>query len=97
MMSSVTSCGWLIMATWELASSTVCAPARAAMARSASGGIVASFAAAMYQLGIVRQPGTPDGVTSPDTATPRCPNAMNCASPASTSAQKRSWKYWGSM
>jgi len=36
----------------------VTAPARAAMARWASGGIVASFPATMYQLGIALQPGT---------------------------------------
>src|SRR5690348_13715218 len=61
-MSSVTSCGRLIMATCELGTSAVTAPARAAIARWASGGIVASFPATMYQLGMARQPGTPEAV-----------------------------------
>ena len=53
-------------ATWELLISTVCAPARAAIARSATGGIALSLLATMYQLGSVFQPAGPDGVPRHD-------------------------------
>ena len=42
LISETTADGWLIIATCELSISTVVEPARAAMARSASGGIVRS-------------------------------------------------------
>ena len=70
-MSETTVDGWLIIATCELSISTVVAPARAAMARSASGGIVRSCRATRYQLGMSSHAGGPDGVKSDDTAAGR--------------------------
>src|ERR1700683_5233361 len=67
-MRSTVSCGWLMKATWELLTSTVCAPARVAIARSATGGIALSLLATMYQLRSVFQPAGPDGPPPPDNA-----------------------------
>jgi len=58
----MTVSGLLSMGTWEELTSTVVAPARLAIARSARGEIVLSCDATMYQLGIVFHAGTPDGV-----------------------------------
>ena len=79
-MRSVVSCGWLMKATWELLISTVCAPARVAIARSATGGIALSLLATMYQLGSVFQPAGPDGTPRHDNATGRWLTAITAAS-----------------
>lgn len=60
---STTTPGWLIMATCELLMFTVFAFARAAIARSASGGMIRSCFATRYQLGMVFHAGAPEGVT----------------------------------
>ena len=94
-MRSVVSCGWLMKATWELLLSTVCAPARAAIARSATGGIALSLLATMYQLGSVFQPAGPDGVPRHDNVTGRWLTAITAASASGRSAQNCSWKNSG--
>src|SRR6478609_12064085 len=90
--SSVTLSGWLIMATCELRISTVLAPARAAMARSASGGIVRSLRATRYQDGIVFQAGGPDGDTNRETAAGRWLAAISAVCRRGKSCANRSWK-----
>src|SRR5581483_12463088 len=60
---SLTSSGCDIIATCDEVISTVVAPIRWAMNRSVAGGMVLSLLATMYQDGIVRHAGTPDGCT----------------------------------
>jgi hypothetical protein len=86
-MRSTVSCGWLMKATWELSISIVFAPARAAIARSATGGIAWSLRATMYQLGSVFHPAGPDGVPRHDKVTGRWLTAMTAARSSGKSAQ----------
>lgn len=95
--SLVTVSGWLIIATWELRISIVWEWARAAIARSASGGMTRSFFATRNQDGIVRQAGTPEGVTKLDRVPGRWLAAMTAAWRAGTSWAKIWWKKAGSM
>ena len=53
--------GWLIIATCEVLMLTVLACARAAMTRSASGGMMRSCLATRYHLGMVFHAGAPEG------------------------------------
>ena len=76
---SATSSGWLIIATCELSISTVVDPARAAIARSAAGGITRSCDATRYQDGSVFQAGGPDGSPRVASAAGRCETAMIAA------------------
>ena len=75
-MRSATSSGWLIIATCELSISTVVEPARAAMARSAAGGMTRSDDATRYQDGSVFHAGGPDGSPRVASAAGRCETAM---------------------
>ena len=95
-MSFVTASGRLSIGTCEVVSSTVVAPARAAIARSASGGIAWSFVATTYQDGMLRQAGTPDGVPSAEASSGRWPAAITWACDAGRSAAKTSRKNAGS-
>src|SRR5215211_4479644 len=61
MMRSAVAAGLDIIATWEAFTSTVRAPARAAMKRCAAAGIRLSLRATRVQDGIVRHAGGPEG------------------------------------
>jgi len=84
----VTARGWLTMAAWELSISMVLACVRAAMKRSASGGMALSLTAMRYQEGMVLQAGGPERASRDDTAAGRWVAAITAAVALETSAAK---------
>src|SRR5712691_10022079 len=89
---SVTAPGWETMAAWDELIWTVRACIRAAMKRSAAGGIAWSWLATRYQEGMVLQAGTPEGSLRVASAAGRWVAAITAAVAAEQSAQKASRK-----
>ena len=75
----------------------VVAPARAAIARSASGGMILSCLATMYQLGIVFQAGSSDGVPNAASARVAARRRAKAASRAGHVLGEQRRKAAGSM
>src|ERR1700730_10322216 len=85
------------MAAWDELIWMVWACIRAAMKRSAAGGIAWSWLATRYQAGMVFQAGTPEGCPRVASAAGRCAAAITPAGRAEQSAQKASRKTLGLM
>src|SRR5260370_6940187 len=80
------------MAAWEELIWTVWACIRAAMKRSAAGGIAWSWLATRYHDGMLFQAGTPEGSLRVATAPGRWGEAITAAGTPEQSAQKGCWK-----
>src|SRR5712691_5535366 len=94
---SVTAPGWDTIAAWDESIWTVWACIRAAMKRSAAGGIAWSWLATRYQDGMVFQAGTPEGSLRVASAPGRWVAAITAAVTSEQSAQKACWKTAGLM
>src|SRR5258708_39550739 len=94
---SVTAPGWETIAAWDESIWTVWACIRAAMKRSAAGGIAWSWLATRYQDGMVLQAGTPEGWLRVASAAGRWVAAITAAGAWEQSAQKASLKTAGLM
>src|SRR5262249_37183475 len=85
-MTDATACGCETYTEWLPVISVTCDPARFDIARCASGGIIRSLVATMYQLGLPRHAGWVIAPASASTPHGTCESAMNAAVSGSTSA-----------